>query len=172
MKRLLPALLLMMAPPLLADLSAVSDSSFTVSHSAEVKAQPFVVWRTMTSHIGEWWSKDHSWSGDADNFYMKVERNGCFCEKLPGGGNVEHLRIIYFAPGTEVRFDGALGPLQTMPVNGRMIWKIEQREGGSRVTFIYHVSGHPEGGLEGIAPAVDTVIGEQLRNLQKRLDWD
>jgi hypothetical protein len=162
----------MMAPPLLADLSGVSDSSFTVSHTAEVKAQPFVAWRTMTSHIGEWWSKDHSWSGDSDNLYMKVERNGCFCEKLPGGGNVEHLRIIYFAPGTEVRFDGALGPLQTMPVNGRMIWKIEKTEGGSSVTFIYHVSGHPEGGLEVIAPAVDTVIGEQLINLQKRLDWD
>lgn len=162
-------MLVMISPPLAADLSTVSDSRFTVSNTVEVDASPSVAWRTMTSHIDEWWSKDHSWSGDAANLYMKVERNGCFCEKLPRGGNVEHLRIIYYAPGAELRFDGALGPLQKMPVNGRMIWTIEPAEVGSRISFTYHVTGHPDGGLAGIAPAVDRVVGEQLTNLQKRL---
>ena len=103
---------------------------------------------------------------------MEVERGGCFCERLPEGGNVEHLRIIYFAPGKEVRFDGALGPLQTMAVQGRMIWKIEALEKGSKVIFTYHVFGHPKGGLTGIAPAVDGVIGEQLTRLGERLNWN
>ena len=67
---------------------------------------------------------------------------------------------------------GALGPLQTMPVNGRMIWKIEPGESGSRISFTYHVFGHPEGGFEGIAAAVDGVIGEQLERLARRLAWD
>ena len=35
--------------------------------------------------------------------------------------------------------------------------------------FTYMVFGHPEGGLEGIAPAVDGVIGEQLSRLASRL---
>ena len=162
--------LLLAAAPLLADITESSELGFTVSHSISSKAEPFVVYRTMTSHIDQWWSGDHSWSGDAGNFYMKLERGGCFCERLPNGGRVEHLRIIYFSPGAELRFDGALGPLQTMAVQGRMIWKIEATEEGSDVNFTYRVFGHPEGGLAGIAPAVDGVIGEQLDRLGERLD--
>jgi len=120
--------------------------------------------------VDQWWNGDHSWTGNAANLYMKLERGGCFCERLPENGRVEHLRIIYLEPGKEIRFDGALGPLQTMAVNGRMIWKIEPREEGSRVSFTYKVFGHPEGGLAGIAPAVDGVIGEQITRLGERLD--
>jgi len=135
-------------------------------------AEPFIVYRTMTSHIDQWWNGDHSWSGDAANLYMEVEQGGCFCERLPDNGRVEHLRIIYFSPGKELRFDGALGPLQTMAVQGRMIWTIEAAESGSKVTFTYKVFGHPEGGLAGIAPAVDGVIGEQLARLEERSNRD
>lgn len=172
MKALCLSLLALAAPPLSAEVSNLSEQGFTVRHSIETAAEPFVAYRTMTSHIDQWWSKDHSWSGDAANLYMKVERNGCFCEKLPGGGDVEHLRLIFFSPGNELRFDGALGPLQAMAVQGRMLWKIEDHEEGSTITFTYHVFGHPEGGLLSIAPAVDGVIGQQLENLGKRLNWN
>jgi len=155
-----------------AELTHSGDNSFTVTHSITTEADPFVVYRTMTSHIDQWWSADHSWSGDASNLYMKTERGGCFCERLPNGGRVEHLRLIYFSPGTELRFDGALGPLQSMAVQGRMIWKIEPAGAGSKVSFTYKVFGHAEGGLAGIAPAVDGVIGEQLGRLGERLNWD
>jgi hypothetical protein len=164
--------LLLATAPLKAELTESGEHGFTVSHSITTAAEPFVIYRTMTSHIDQWWSGDHSWSGDAKNLYMKVERGGCFCERLPNGGRVEHLRLIYFSPGAELRFDGALGPLQTMAVQGRMIWKIEAVESGSKVTFTYRVFGHPDGGLAGIAPAVDGVIGEQLGRLGERLNHD
>jgi hypothetical protein len=153
-----------------AELTYQDDFGFTVEHAIETGAAPFVVYRTVTSHVDQWWNGDHSWTGNAANLYMKLERGGCFCERLPENGRVEHLRIIYLEPGKEIRFDGALGPLQTMAVNGRMIWKIEPREEGSRVSFTYKVFGHPEGGLAGIAPAVDGVIGEQITRLGERLD--
>ena len=140
-----------------------------MNHSILTEAEPFVIYRTMTSHVDQWWSAEHSWSADAANLYMKIEIGGCFCERLPDNGRVEHLRIIYLSPGKEFRFDGALGPLQTMPVQGRMIWKIEAADNGSKVSFTYMVYGHPEGGLAGIAPAVDAVIGEQLNRLGERL---
>lgn len=171
-KIMIITLLMLVSIPATAELTASSDHGFTVTHSMATSHEPFVVYRTMTSHIDQWWSADHSWSGDASNLYMKIERGGCFCEKLPGGGRVEHLRLIYFSPGAELRFDGALGPLQTMAVQGRMIWKIEAAEDGSNVSFTYKVFGHPEGGLAGIAPAVDQVIGEQLGRLAERLTWD
>jgi hypothetical protein len=164
------ALALIAAGPLRAELTHSSEDSFTVHHTLTTAAESFVVYRTLTAHIDEWWNPAHSWSGDAANLYVDKDRGGCFCERLPNGGRVEHLRIIYLAPGSEIRFEGALGPLQTMAVQGRMIWKIEAAEGGgSKVTFTYHVFGHPEGGLAGIAPAVDGVIGEQLQRLGERL---
>ncbi len=156
--------------PLKAEIAHLDELAFTVNHTVSIKASPYVVYRTMTAHIDQWWSADHSWSGDAANLYMNLERGGCFCERLPNNGRVEHLRIIYLAPGEEIRFQGALGPLQTMAVQGRMIWKIEASEYGSNVTFTYRVFGHAEGGLTGIAPAVDGVIGEQLNRLAARLN--
>ena len=171
MRMLLAVLSLCASGSLAAEISNLGDHQFTVSHVITTEARPAVVYRTMTSHIDQWWNGDHSWSSDAENLYMKVERGGCFGEKLPGGGRVEHLRLIYFAPDRELRFNGALGPLQTLPVQGRMMWKIEAIESGSEIRFTYHVFGHPEGGLQGIAPAVDGVIGEQLKRLGERLSW-
>ena len=171
MKYLLTALLALLSTQAFAELSMNGDHGFTVTHSIDTAAAPFVAYRTMTSHVNQWWSKDHTWSGNAANLYMELdmEKGACFCERLTGRGVAEHLRIIYYSAGDEVRFDGALGPLQTMPVNGRMIWKIEPLEGGSRITFTYHVFGHVDGGLQNIAPAVDGVIGEQIQNLLRRL---
>jgi hypothetical protein len=166
---LITAALLPAASPVAAEITHSDEHGFTVHHTVDTPADTFVAWRTMTSHIDQWWSGDHSWSGDAGKLYMKLERGGCFCERLPGSGRVEHLRIIYYEPGSELRFDGALGPLQTMAVQGRMIWKIEKTDAGSRIRFTYHVFGHPEGGLDAIAPAVDGVIGEQLNLLAQRL---
>lgn len=169
---ILTALILCAGAPLQAEVTHSVDNGFTSHHTLTTKAEPFLVYRTMTAHIDEWWDPDHSWSGRAANLYMVTERGGCFCERLPDGGHVEHLRLIYLAPGSEIRFSGALGPLQSMAVDGRMLWKIEAAEGGTRVTFTYHVFGHPEGGLAGIAPAVDGVIGEQLQRLGERLARD
>lgn len=161
--------LIWLAVPLRAEVTHVSEHEFTVSHTISIEADPWVVYRTMTAHISEWWSAEHTWSGDAKNLYMKMERSGCFCERLPNDGRVEHLRIIYLAPGEEIRFDGALGPLQTMAMQGRMIWKINPTETGSQVTFTYKVFGHPEGGSDGLAQAVDSVISQQLERLGERL---
>ena len=176
----LPALLLatlLLATLLLARGAAakVSDSAahgFTVKHVLETPAAAPQVYEFMTTGVHEWWNGSHSWSGDAANLYVRAEPGGCFCERLPGGGGVEHLRIIFLSPGAEIRFDGALGPLQNLAVQGRMIWKIEALEEGSIVTFIYRVHGYLAGGFEGLAPAVDGVIGEQLNRLGERLQAD
>jgi uncharacterized protein YndB with AHSA1/START domain len=168
----LPVLLSLHALPLAAELSQSGDNGFTVTHRLETAVAPQDVYRVLTSHIDQWWNPDHSWSKQAGNLHLRAEPGGCFCERLPDGGFAEHLRIIYLAPGQEIRFDGTLGPLQGMPVNGRMIWRIEEAGSGSAVTFTYMVFGHPAGGLGAIAPAVDGVIGEQLQRLGARLDKD
>jgi len=159
------ALALIAAGSLQAEVTHSDAEGFTVRHTLATTAEPLTAWRTLTDHIERWWNPAHSWSGDATNLFISKANGGCFCERLPDGGYVEHLHIIYLAPGSEIRFSGALGPLQAMAVDGRMLWKIDATEGGSQITFTYHVFGHPEGGLGEIAPAVDAVIGEQLQRL-------
>lgn len=175
-KRLLLLLTLLNAAawtdPVTAELTAADEHHFTTRHELLSPLEPAAVFRVMTAGVGQWWNPAHSWSGDGGNLYLDAQPGGCFCERLPDGGFAEHLRIIYLAPGAEIRFDGALGPLQTMAVQGRMTWSVEATEPGSRVTFTYRVFGHPEGGLAGIAPAVDGVIGEQLQRLGERLTRD
>lgn len=147
-----------------AEVKVLSGDGFTVQHSIAVEKDPEAVYHAMTL-IGQWWNPDHSWSGQPANLYLDATPGGCFCEHLPDGGGVTHLRIIHLQPGQQIRFEGALGPLQGMAVNGRMLWRIEAAESGSTVTFTYHVMGFMEGGFEGLAPVVDGVIGEQLTRL-------
>ncbi len=153
-----------------AEVTQSGPGGFSVRHALETAAAADAVYAQI-GRIGEWWNPEHSWSGKAENLRLDVDRR-CFCEKLPNGGFVEHLRIVYLAPGETIRFDGALGPLQSMAASGRMEWRIEGAGAGSRVTFTYHVFGDPAAGLEGIAPAVDGVIGEQLARLGERLAAD
>lgn len=151
-----------------ADVIEAGDGGFVVSHAVDTSATPEQSWAAMVEGISEWWHPEHTWSGDAANLYIKPELGGCFCERLPNGG-VEHLRIIYFKPITEIHFDGSLGPFQTMAAQGRMVWKIEPTEAGSRITFTYLVHGFTAGGFTGIAPAVDGVITLQLDRLAQNL---
>lgn len=147
-----------------AEVKSISEGGFTVTHELSTNAAPEAVYGAVQK-IGQWWNPDHSWTGQAANLYLDASLGGCFCERLPDGGGVEHLRIIYLAPGQQIRFDGALGPLQGLAVSGRMLWTFEPAEDGTRISFTYHVSGVMDGGFEGLAPAVDGVIGEQLTRL-------
>ena len=153
-----------------AEVTRSEPGGFTVRHALDTAADAGAVYAQF-SRIGEWWNPDHSWSGKAENLHLDLDRR-CFCETLPNGGFVEHLRVVYLAPGETIRFDGALGPLQSMAANGRMEWRVEGAGAGARVTFTYHVFGDPATGLEGIASAVDGVIGEQLARLGERLAAD
>ena len=47
-----------------------------------------------------------------------------------------------------------------------MTWEFEDVEGGTRVSFTYAVGGYRKDGLDKIAPAVDSVIGEALGRLK------
>lgn len=167
----LALLALLMAFPLArAEVSGLGSGGFTTSHSLEVAASPADSWQALVDVAG-WWNGDHSWSGQAENLYLDARAGGCFCERLPNGGWVEHLRIVYLAPGRELRLQGALGPLMQLGVQGTMTWSVEAtEEGGSRLSFTYVVHGHLTEGFDGIAPAVDGVIGEQLGRLGARLE--
>lgn len=145
-----------------------SEIGFTVAHTAQVAASPDDVWK-MLRMPQKWWSQEHSWSGDAANFWLDSQAGGCFCEKLPDGGtglgSVQHARILLAKPGEIMRLSGAFGPLQGEAVTGTLTIQIKATPKGSALRFDYVVGGYMRFKVEDIAPAVDKVIGEQLAGL-------
>ena len=117
--------------------------------------------------VSQWWSKDHSYSGDAANLSLSLSPGGCFCERLPGGGGVEHMRVAYVVPGERVVLTGSLGPLLYLATSGVMDVKVERIAGGSRLVMNYRVAGFANGGADKLAPLVDQMLGEQMARYRK-----
>ena len=156
-KNFLAAIILMSGSPVVAEVTSVSDSGFALAYEETVAASAEEIYSAMT-RIGEWWDPDHSWEGNPDHLYMDMKIGGCFCEKLSNGGGVEHLRLVYFAPGKEIRLTGGLGPLQGMGLGGAMVWTITPADDGNTVSWKYTTHGHaPEGTIKGLAPIVNSV---------------
>ena len=144
----------------------VSASGLAVKNEVIVKAVPKNVYAALLHDVGRWWNAKHTYSGNSANLSIDARPGGCFCEKLPGDGGVEHARIIALMPGSLVRMSGALGPLQASALVGTLTWKFAQADGGTKVEVIYSVGGYMQGGLESIAPTVDGVIRDQLERLK------
>ncbi len=152
------------AMPAAAEVVASSDTSLAVRHKIRIAAPPAKVWSALISPSG-WWDGEHSYSGDAANMSIDARAGGCWCEKMPGGGGIEHMRVLYVQPGKTIRFAGGLGPLQAMPVNGVMTVTLASPDGRStEVTLDYAVAGAP--GLAPLAAPVDRVLGEQMPRLK------
>lgn len=116
-----------------------------------------------------WWNGDHTFSHDVANLYVDTRNGGCLCERLPNGGHVRHLSVVYFEPGREIRFEGGMGPMQTSGTTGHMAWRITESGGHTTVTWIYALGGYWPGGIAAFAPAVDGMLGEQTTRLRNYL---
>lgn len=147
-----------------------ADHGFTVQSTVEVAAAPSAVYSTLVQQVRAWWSSDHTFSGDAANLTIDPRPGGCFCERLPGGGGVIHLTVVYADPGKLLRLRGGLGPLQGTGVTGSLTFAfspVEGAESRTKVELTYQVGGYVAGGLGGWAATVDRVLAEQLDRLAR-----
>lgn len=154
------------AVPAAPEVVAAAPASFEVSQTIVIDRSPAQVWDMLRSPQ-KWWSKDHTYSGDSNNLYLDSQATGCFCERLPGGGSVEHGRIVQLRPQKMMRLNAALGPLQAEAVTGTLTWTLTaEGENATRISLSYVVGGYIRGGGEAIAPAVDEVMAVQLLGLK------
>src|SRR5436189_3620279 len=102
----------------------VTPTGFLIKLEVSVNAPAAKVYDALVGQIGAWWNSQHTYSGDAKNLSIDARPGGCFCEKLPNGGGLEHARVIYVAPREVLRLSGALGPLQASGVAGTLTWKL------------------------------------------------
>ncbi len=148
-----------------AETSEVSSSGFTVTHSMVVDSDPAKVWIAFTQ-LPRWWNSAHTWSGQASNMSLDAQAGGCWCERWGDASSAMHGRVLMALPGSALRLQAWLGPLQEMPVSGVLTFGTARRDGATRLRVTYRVSGAAEAGLDKLAAAVDAVLGEQVRRLK------
>ena len=149
--------------------SEVTDAAangFTTVTEVVVDASRGAAWDAAIGQVGQWWSSDHTISGDAARLSIDAVPQGCFCETLGEQAGVVHLTVTMVNPTVLLRMTGGLGPLGLMGVDGNMTWEFDDVPDGTRVRFTYAVGGYRDGGLNQIADAVDYVIGEALLRLK------
>jgi uncharacterized protein YndB with AHSA1/START domain len=157
--------LLAVALPAAAAVVDSGPSGFLLRHAAKFAAPPARVWSALVEPA-RWWDPEHTWSGDAANLSLDPAPGGCFCEKLPDGGGVRHLTVVYAAPGSLLRLTGALGPLQQHGVAGSLTFQLEPAADGTTVTLTYSVGGYWPGGLATMAAPADGMLGAQFGRLK------
>lgn len=140
-------------------------NGFTIRHVVTIDADRQTVYQAAVTHIGDWWSSDHTVSGYAENLYLIDKIQGCFCERLGDGSGLVHLSVSFVNPGVMLRLTGGLGPLGLMGVSGNMTWEFDETDDGTVVTLQYAVGGYMPGGLDTIADPVDGVLVEQMTRL-------
>ena len=159
--------------PAAAEVTASSDRGFVSHNEVLVDVSPAQAWAEMLRPAG-WWNGDHSYSGNAANMTIDARVGGCFCEAIPGpagepAGQIEHMRVLYLAPGSTLRMTGGLGPLQSEAVTAVLTMTVKPEGEMTRISWDYVVGGYGRLDLARIAPLVDMVIGEQFERLGKSL---
>lgn len=160
---------LMKADGAAAEVISVAGNGFEVRETAHVAASPDKVYAVLLLPA-QWWSSDHTFSGDAANLSLDARAGGCWCETLAGGGSVQHLQVVYVLPGKVLRLRGALGPFQGLAVDGVMTWSVKGGTDGTDISFTYSVGGYSKDGFDALSKATDHVLGDQIEHLKKFLD--
>ncbi len=153
-----------LAIPLRAEVVESSPTGFAVRNDAVINAAPSAVYAALTDAIAKWWDPVHTFSHDARNLSLEAKPGGCLCERLPDGGGVEHMRVIYASPGKLLRMTGAIGPMQEAA--GTMTWTLVQADKATKVQMGYTAGGFRGGGLQDLSAVVDRVMRGQLLRLK------
>jgi uncharacterized protein YndB with AHSA1/START domain len=149
-----------------AEVVSADPHGFVVREAVTLVVPPDVAYRAF-ANLPRWWNKEHTYSGDAANLSLSLTPGGCLCERFPDGGGIEHLRVAAVTPGKSLVLTGALGPVLYEAANGVMVVKFERIAGGSRVTLDYRAAGFAAGGADQLAPAVDAMLGDQIKRFRR-----
>src|SRR5690349_13154368 len=166
MKIIVAFALLAASSPTAAEVVGSSPNGFEVRQVVPLVVKPDVAFQAFTD-IPAWWNPEHSYSGDSKNLTLSATPGGCFCERFPKGGGIEHMRVTYVDPGKRILMTGALGPLLFEATAGVLDVQVTSTAGGSQLTLDYKAAGFANGGADKLAPIVDSVLADQVRRYRK-----
>jgi len=152
--------------------AAVVESAangFAIEQIAHIAAPPDRVYAALLDPA-KWWSPRHTFSGSSANLTLDAKAGGCFCEKLPNGGSVQHLFVADLDPGKTLRLRGALGPFQSQGVDGALTFTLKANAGGTDLMLDNIVGGFIKGGFGKWPALADQMLAEQLTRLKRYLE--
>jgi hypothetical protein len=159
-----------LAPSAQAAVASASDTAFIVKLELTVSAAPNQAYARLIEW-GKWWSSEHSFSGSADNFSLKVEPGGCLCEAMPNGGFVQHSTVVVAIPGKTLQLTGALGPLLMMGGSTSLTVRFVPEGQGTKLLLTLVGRGYePDKGLKDLAKAYDGVLTEQFTRYKRYVE--
>jgi hypothetical protein len=162
-KTLAALILLAVSMPASGEVISADPHGFEVRESVNLVVPPMTAWAAFVD-VRSWWDPEHTYSGKSENLSLDLQPGGCFCERLPDGGGVEHMRVTYVDPGKQhLVLTGALGPLLYEAVTGVMDVQVKRIAGGAQVVLDYRAAGFAAGGADKLGPAVDGVLSEQMK---------
>lgn len=163
--KLIGAIALLAAAPTSAAVVGAGPNGFEVRETVNLVVPPDVAMSSF-AELPKWWDPEHTYSGDSSNLRLELRPGGCFCERFPDGGGVEHMRVTYVDPDGHIVLTGSLGPLLYEATTGVLDAKVERAAGGSQLTLDYKVAGFANGGGEKMAAVVDKVLADQMKRLR------
>ena len=157
--------LLALPSPAAAEVVSASPNGFHIRQTVNLVVPPDVAFPAFAD-LPAWWDEEHTYSGDPANMSLRLSPGGCFCERLPDGGGIEHMRVTYVDPGKRAVLTGSLGPLLYEATAGVMDVQVKSQAGGSQLILDYKAAGFATGGAEKLAPLVDKVLAEQMKRFR------
>jgi uncharacterized protein YndB with AHSA1/START domain len=151
--------------PAAADVVSASSNGFEIRHTVNLVVKPEVAFQAF-GNVAAWWNPEHTYSGSAANMSIALTPGGCFCERFPKGGGVEHMRVSFVEPGQHIVLTGALGPLLFEATAGVLDVQVKSTAAGSQLTFDYRAAGFYKGGADKLAPIVDQVLAGQMKRFR------
>ena len=165
MRRFAIPLMFFLAAPASAVVVGASSHGFELRHTLDLPIPPAQAISAF-GQVGSWWSKDHTYSGNAARLSLQLRPGGCWCEQLDGGGGVEHMRVAYYQPGKRAVLTGGLGPLLFEGTSGVMDVRATKTKTGSQLVINYRVAGFARANGTEMALAVDQVLRTQAERLR------
>ncbi|MFZ3000527.1 MAG: hypothetical protein WA071_09350 [Undibacterium umbellatum] len=153
--------------PSMAEVVNISSNGFLVRHEVQLNIPPEEAYELLVN-VGSWWNPSHTYTLNTKNLNIDARPGGCFCEKYPNGGGVQHMSVVHAAPGKALRMTGALGPMQAHGLAGSMSWDFiaqkpaDNSQALSKLVLTYSVGGYMTGSFDKMAPMVNGMLGEQI----------
>lgn len=79
---------------------------------------------------------------------------------------MQHLTVIYAAPGTALRLKGALGPFQGEGVEGVLTFNLSAKDGGTDLVLQNNTGGFMKGGFGKWPGMVDQMLADLVERLK------
>jgi hypothetical protein len=145
-----------------AEVVSSSPHGFQIRQVVNLVAKPVTAYNAF-GDVSAWWDPKHTYSGKPSNLTLNLSPGGCFCEQVPPGGGVEHMRVSYLEPDKRIVLTGSLGPLLYEATSAVMDVQFKSTASGSQLVLDYRAAGFFRGGADKLAQSVDQVLTEQVK---------